>query len=178
MKLRELTIADEENILSLDSDPEVMRYLTDGRPSTRFEARSALERAELLFKKHEGKFGFWAAIEKETKLFRGWFHFRPSKQDPENIKRIELGYRLKREFWGKDYATEGSRCLIEKGFAELAVEEVFAVTMQKNIASRKVMEKSGLIFFREFHSPDFPDTKELDVEYLLNRDGCELKYAH
>ena len=89
--------------------------------------------------------------------------------DPENVQRIELGYRLKKSYWGNGYATEGSRALIQKGFMELQVEEVFAITMMENLGSRRVMEKSGLSFIREFLNPDFPETKELDVEYALNR---------
>ena len=59
----------------------------------------------------------------------------------------ELGYRLPAA-WGKGYASEGSRALVEKGFAELGVQRVFATTMAVNIGSRRVMEKAGLKFVR------------------------------
>ncbi len=165
--LRELTIEDEQTIFELDSDPEVMRYLTNGLTSSLDDVRAALKIIEDLLKKHEGKFGFWAAHERHSNQFIGWFHFRPGKNDPENVKRIELGYRFLRSNWGKGYATEGSVALLKKGFNELGVEEVFAVTMQKNLRSRKVMEKVGLQFVREFFDPNYPDTKEKDVEYAI-----------
>jgi RimJ/RimL family protein N-acetyltransferase len=38
-----------------------------------------------------------------------------SSDDPE------LGYRLRKSGWGKGYATEGSRALIQKGFGEYAL---------------------------------------------------------
>lgn len=57
---------------------------------------------------------------------------------------VELGYRLHKAAWGKGYATEGSRALIDKGFAEHGVERVAAFMMVVNVASRRVMEKAGL----------------------------------
>ena len=67
----------------------------------------------------------WAAIERSTRGFVGWFEFYPRKDaGPE-----EVGYRLRRSARGKGYATEGSRALIRKGFTELGVQRVLAETM-------------------------------------------------
>ena len=86
---------------------------------------------------------------------------------------VELGYRLRRSAWGKGYATEGSRALIQMGFAELGARRVFATTIVVNVASRRVMEKAGLRFVRTFHQP-WPDKiegeEEGDVEYALLRE--------
>jgi RimJ/RimL family protein N-acetyltransferase len=106
----------------------------------------------------------------------GWFHFRPAKGAP--AEEIELGYRLRKSAWGKGYATEGSRALIQKGFAELGVQRVVASTMVVNVASRRVMEKAGLKFVRTFHQP-WPDEIEGeekgDVEYALLKSEWELQ---
>ena len=107
---RELTTKDEELILALDSDPEVMKYLTDGVATPRDDVRMALKKTEELFKKHVGRFGFWAAHDRESDEFLGWFHFRPAKSDPDNTKRVELGYRLHRRFWGRGYGKFQDRC--------------------------------------------------------------------
>jgi RimJ/RimL family protein N-acetyltransferase len=56
---------------------------------------------------------------------------------------VELGYRLRRQAWGRGYATEGSRALIRNGFTELGVRRVFATTMAVNLGSRRVLEKAG-----------------------------------
>jgi RimJ/RimL family protein N-acetyltransferase len=69
-------------------------------------------------------YGFWAAIERSTGDFLGWFHFRPR---PGSLPdQAELGYRLRKSAWGKGYATEGSRALIRKGFTEFSVQRVTA----------------------------------------------------
>src|SRR6266576_3576245 len=86
-------------------------------------------------------YGFWAAVEKSSGRFVGWFHFRPAAAAHPN--EVVLGYRLLKSVWGKGYATEGSRALIHKGFAELGVQRVVAFTMVVHVASRRVMEKSG-----------------------------------
>lgn len=55
-----------------------------------------------------------------------------------------------RSCWGRGHATEASRGLIEYGFQELGVDEVFARTMRANRASQAVMEKCGLASSREY----------------------------
>ena len=114
------------------------------------------------------------SVEKSTDRFVGWFHLRPAVGAPP--REVELGYRLRRSAWGKGYATEGSRALIDKGFAELGVQRVVASTMVVNAASRRVMENAGLKFVRRFHQP-WPDyiegEEEGDVEYALLRSEWE-----
>jgi RimJ/RimL family protein N-acetyltransferase len=87
------------------------------------------------------RYGFWAAVEKSTGRFVGWFHLRPG--DGAGPDEPELGYRLRREVWGRGYATEGSLALIDKAFTELRADRVYASTMAVNVASRRVMEKAG-----------------------------------
>ncbi|PZR64925.1 MAG: GNAT family N-acetyltransferase, partial [Chloroflexi bacterium] len=118
-------------------------------------------------------YGFWAAIEKSTGDFLGWFHFRPAESAPEDEP--ELGYRLRAGAWGKGYATEGSRALIRKGFLELGVRRVVAETMAVHVASRRVMEKAGLRYVRTFRQP-WPhriEGEHGDVEYALDREEWE-----
>ena len=121
-------------------------------------------------------YGFWAAVEKSSGRFVGWFHFRPVKGVPAD--EIELGYRLRKSAWGKGYATEGSRALIQKGFAKLGVRRVYASTMVVNVGSRRVMEKAGLKFVRTFHQP-WPEKiegdEQGDVEYALLRSEWEQR---
>ena len=167
--LGEFGVDDAELLFDLDSDPEVMRYLTGGVPSTREEVAEALQRILALYQKHAGKFGLWKAEEKATSRFIGWFILRPSHTDPENTKRIEIGYRLKREFWGNGYATEVSRALVSKAFDEFDVDEVFGTSMKEHAASQRVMEKCGLSFVREFVYDEPPGPVTLDVEYSLGR---------
>jgi len=170
LQLRRFTEDDVEKLLELDSDPEVMYFITGGRPTPRPEIENELLPA--IFDQYErfAGYGFWAAEEKSTGRFVGWFHFRPAKDAPPG--EVELGYRLRRSAWGKGYATEGSRALIRKGFEELGVQRVVAFTMVVHAASRRVMENAGLKLVRTFHQPwpyYIEGEEEGDVEYALLR---------
>ena len=146
--LRRFTKDDVENLLELDGDPDVMRFINGGRPTSRDEIENEVLPAFLDYYQHYAGYGFWAAVEKSTGEFIGWFHCRPAEGAPPG--EVELGYRLRRSAWGKGYATEGARALIQKGFAEFDVRRVVASTMVVNVASRRVMEKAGMKFVRPF----------------------------
>jgi len=168
--LRRFTGDDVDDLVELDGDPEVMRFINGGRPTPREVIEDDVLPAFLRFYERDTGHGFWAVVERSTGRFVGWFHLRPADGAPPG--EVELGYRLRRSAWGKGYATEGSRALIDKAFAELGVQRVVASTMVVNVASRRVMEKAGLRFVRVFHQP-WPDyiegEEEGDVEYALLR---------
>ena len=76
-KGRRFSLADVDNLVNLDADPDVMRYVTGGIPTSREEIQDEFLPAFLdYYQRYEG-YGFWAAIEKATGEFLGWFHFRP-----------------------------------------------------------------------------------------------------
>jgi RimJ/RimL family protein N-acetyltransferase len=155
--LREFVPEDEAELFELDGDPEVMRYLTGGKPSTREAIQKMMARVAAQLQEHGGKYGVWAAIEKETNAFLGWFHLFPSKDEPGSLGKLFLGYRLKQKHWGKGYATEVSKALIEKAFREFGAAEVCAQAMKANQASQKVMRNAGMSLVGEFKEASFPE---------------------
>jgi RimJ/RimL family protein N-acetyltransferase len=172
--LRRFTEADVDNLFDLDSDPEVMRFLTGGKPTPREVIRNETLPRILHYYERFAGFGFWAAIEKSTGEFLGWFEFRPPEGGGPD--EVELGFRLRRSAWGKGYATEGSRALIRKGFTELGVRRVVAQTMAVNTASRRVMEKAGLTLVRTFHQEwqePIEGAEQGEVEYALTKAAWE-----
>jgi RimJ/RimL family protein N-acetyltransferase len=181
--LRRFTEDDVDNLVALDGDPEVMRFLTGGKPTPRAAMVNTLLPAFTRYYERSAGYGFWAAIEKASGEFLGWFHFRPPQGSPPD--EVELGYRLHRAAWGKGYATEGSRALIRKGFTELGVRRVIASTYEENIGSRRVMEKAGMTLVRTFRmTPEeyaamgYGDLPEGlfdgdDVEYALEKADWE-----
>lgn len=169
--LRRFTEADLDDLAELNSDPAVLRYINGGRPISRAEIERDLLPAYLSYYERGDGYGFWAAIEKVSGAFLGWFHFRPSPDAPADEP--ELGYRLKRSAWGNGYATEGACALIHKGFEELGAHRVVASTMTVNVASRRVMEKCGMALVRTFFAawPEVIDGAEHgDVEYAITRE--------
>ena len=88
--------------------------MQDGEPVTRDNAVEMIEHW-LGYHERSDLFGFWAAIERATGRFLGWFDFRPD--DGHGDDEPELGYRLIASAWGKGLATEGSIALIDRGFS-------------------------------------------------------------
>jgi len=80
--LRRFTDDDVENLVELDSDPEVMRFINGGRPTARDEIENEVLPAFLDHYERYAGYGFWAAVEKSTDRFIGWFHFRPAEGAP------------------------------------------------------------------------------------------------
>lgn len=170
MILRQFTMADVDLLYELDGDPEVRRFLDRKRPSREFIQHTFLPDILRAYDEFPG-FGVWAAIDKQSDDFLGWFSLRT--QDPHARSSAELGYRLRRQLWGIGLATEGSRAMTDRAFGERGVERIWAQTMAVNAGSRRVMEKCGLRHVRTFY-PTFddplPGTGQVEVEYEILRE--------
>jgi ribosomal-protein-alanine N-acetyltransferase len=139
LRLREFEEGDVELLFALDSDPDVMRYISDGKTSTREHIEQAIPRLCAYYEKHPG-FGIWVAELKESREFIGWACLKHLDQS----ELIEVGYRLKKDFWNQGYATEAAEALIQYGFGERGLDKIVAITNPDNKASQRVLEKCGL----------------------------------
>lgn len=170
LTLRQFVVSDVEALVDLDADPEVMRFITGGRPTSRALIESRLLPMYLAQYLAGDEYGRWAAVENWTGAFLGFFHLRPAPGQPPDAP--ELGYRLRRSAWGQGLATEGSRAVIDRGFTELGAQRVTAQTMAVNLASRRVLEKLGMAPTRMVRMdwPEHVDGREQgDIEYALTR---------
>ena len=172
LRLRWFRPDDIDRLTELDADPAVMRFINGGRATPRAEIADSVLPHFLRYADQGSGYGFWAVEEASSGDFVGWFHLRPESDggDPDEP---ELGYRLRRDAWGRGFATEGSRALIAKAFDELGARRVWASTMVLNVGSRRVMEKSGLRHVRTFWGewPEkIPGDEHGDVEYALTRE--------
>ncbi|MBC7421511.1 MAG: GNAT family N-acetyltransferase [Bdellovibrio sp.] len=167
--LRQFSPQDEDALLDLDSDPEVMKYLTNGKLSNRHDIKKMMARVSALLEHSNDQFGVWVAIEKETNNFIGWFHLFPSQDEAENLNILFLGFRLKKIYWGKSYATEVSKALIEKAFNELDAVEVCAQAMKSNLASQNVMTKVGMTFRNQYKENSLPKGFQQAVLFSIKK---------
>ena len=175
MVLRQFGMDDVDELVALDSDPLVRRFVEDGESVGRAEAAETIEQWRRDYQRSD-RFGFWAAIDKVSGQFLGWFHLRPSDAARPDVP--ELGYRLVSTAWGEGYATEGARAIIDKGFESPDVSQVVAETMAIHRASRRVMEKAGMRHVRTFRADwpvRIPGDEHGDVEYAISRADWELE---
>ena len=137
LALRPVTPADRAELIALEADPAVMRFLNGGRPVPEpgwpdgdFLTPRGTE-PEVL-----------AAHARATGHFVGWFALFDDGV-VGGLRTAELGYRLRRAAWGQGYATEGVQALVAQALSQLGFDRVRAQTMAANLASRRVLEKAG-----------------------------------
>ena len=173
--LRRLVPADAKRLFELDSDPEVRRFVHADPPDLDRIRDDVLPRMCAYYDDHDD-LGFWAAEEKSTRVFLGWFHLRPDA-GPKGDGDPEVGYRLRREVWGRGLATEGTRGLVARAFAESETPRVVAATLVVNRASQRVLDKVGFERTEEFfyEQPPYAETlrdqeSRRSVRYVLTRE--------
>jgi RimJ/RimL family protein N-acetyltransferase len=164
--LEPLTSEHAEHLVALDGDAEVMRYLT-GRARSRQEVLDEWLPAMTRESGPAGVLGYWAGFEAEA--FVGWWALNP---DPDDERQAELGYRLRRDQWGRGLASEGALALLAHGFDAARLDRIWAQTMAVNAASRGVMTRIGMRFARtwvgEWNEP-LPGWEQGEVEYEVTR---------
>lgn len=138
--LRKLVAADLDELVALDADPAVMRYISDGRPTPRAEYASELL-PRMLAWPADDPVGFYAAI--HDGAWVGWFHLRPSIAGDDAL---ELGFRLCRAAWGRGLATEGARGLAGFAADQLKSPWIDGCARPDNLASISVLRKCGLSY--------------------------------
>lgn len=144
--LRRFVLEDAPDLVALDADPQVRRFVGTGPPPTLAFYRDQ-KLPDWIAHYARSPFGYWAAHEKPALRFVGWFHLRP---DTTEAGTYDLGYRLLRSAWGRGLATEGSRALVRVGFREWGAQRITAHCLAENEASSRVMEKCGLRFSHAF----------------------------
>lgn len=141
--LRQFTEADAPLILTLNSDPEIVKYVHEPTLETEEQARNII--VNNILPQYPNNLGRWAMHIKETNEFIGWCGL---KYRPE-LNETDLGYRLMQKKWGLGYATEAARHTLNHGFSKLNLHLITARAHIENIASIKVLEKLGMDFIGE-----------------------------
>lgn len=181
---RRFTPADLGELCRLNGDPLVVRYLTGGEPIPRATNERFLLHYVAQYDRFPG-FGVWALEERAGGEIIGWCSLWR-----EGDGLAELGYRLVPSVWGRGYASEAARAMLNFGFTRLGLERVFASTYEDNLGSRRVMEKIGMTFVRAFRPTsadlhltlgiaDYPDRfPKLDVEYAITRSEWDTRHTN
>jgi [ribosomal protein S5]-alanine N-acetyltransferase len=164
---RKILLSDAKDILLIRSDDDVMRFMDVDRFESISDAEKLINSIEEAYKKQEGI--TWAIIEKQSNSFIGYFGFW--RMIPEHC-RAEIGYALKREYWGKGYMYETINRMVRFGFENIKLHSIEANVNPANENSKKVLERVGFkkeAYFRENY---LFDGKFLDsvIYSLLEKD--------
>jgi RimJ/RimL family protein N-acetyltransferase len=143
LHLREMTLDDLDDLHSIFSDPIAMRYYP--KP---FSRKMTTEWIKWNLRNYEKYgFGLWAVIHKEANLFIGDCGLTIQKVD--SVEEIEIGYHIKRSYWGRGLATEAAIACRNYAFDILKRSRVISWMNPENIASIRVAEKVGMHLEKE-----------------------------
>ncbi|MCP1224674.1 GNAT family N-acetyltransferase [Sebaldella sp. S0638] len=140
IEIRKFTEEDFQEYFMLVSNADIMAMIT-GRALQREEAEKRFEKLLCGNKEHES-FGSFMVFEKETGDFIG---YGKMVLDIENKTEAETGYMLFPEYWGKGYATEITKLLMEKAEETAVLMKITAIIDPENTASRNVLLKNGFV---------------------------------
>lgn len=170
LRLRPLAAVDLDDLIRLDSDPEVMRYI--GSPAGVKSPAETRERAQTRIRETERgvhePLGFWRVEARPDGIFQGVAALirMPTGED------VELAYRLARAAWGRGIATEAAGALIAHGLRTLGLPRLVAVTYPDNHASQRVLDKLG------FERRGLVEYKGVEATYhVLTREAWGIRDA-
>jgi RimJ/RimL family protein N-acetyltransferase len=148
--LRTFTELDATLIYELNRDLDVTRFTHD-------TINDLAQAEETLFNKILPQYalynhGRWAVHLKPTLEFLGWCGLKYRA----GLNEIDLGYRFKKEFWGRGYATEAAYASIKYDFGKLGLQRIVGRAEFHNIGSWKVLEKCGMTYIGEQEVKGFP----------------------
>ncbi len=141
--LRDLETGDLDALAAIYGDPEVMKYIGNGKVFSREQTKVSIER----WKAYQEKNGYsnWAVVDKAGGALIGKCGF---SELPDNHG-IEISYLFAKNCWGKGIASEISIAALDYGFKVLNLEKVIGLVYPQNAASIRVIEKMGMKFDKE-----------------------------
>jgi 3-dehydroquinate dehydratase / shikimate dehydrogenase len=168
--LRQWTPDDREPFARLNADPRVMEYFA--ARLSKAESDASADAIQNHIEQHG--WGLWALDVPGVAPFAGFVGLSRPRFDAHFTPCVEVGWRLAPEFWGCGYATEGALAVLRFGFDVLRLDEIVSFTTERNLRSRRVMERLGMT-----HDPndDF-DHPGLASDHELRRHVLYRKRAN
>lgn len=141
----------------MNRDPEVMRYF----PSllTREQSEASLVRQRDLI--DQRGWGLWALDVHGA--FAGFVGLAIPNFEAAFMPCVEVGWRLRREYWGRGIAYRAALQALEYGFTVLKLNELVSFTAAVNVRSRRLMERLGFVHdaLGDFNHPAIYEGHEL-----------------
>jgi RimJ/RimL family protein N-acetyltransferase len=162
IQLRKLALSDTDSLAEIFADTETMQYYssTKSKEQTTQWIKWNIEN----YTKHG--FGLWAVILKQTNTFIGDCGITLQNIDDE--MKHEIGYHIHKKHWNQNIATESAIACRDYAFQVLELNEIFVKTNIRNLASRKVAEKTGMSFRKTYLSKSRPG--ELSCFYSITKE--------
>ena len=139
------TIFKIESLNNPKVEKDIIKYINDitSTPVTKINFNELFKKIRKQYQ--ENGIARWAVIEKESNLLIGWSGLKLLTEPLNGFVNVhELGYRFLPEFWGKGYATESGKAVLEYGFNKMNLDTIYACVNIENVDSDKILkEKLG-----------------------------------
>jgi RimJ/RimL family protein N-acetyltransferase len=169
--LRPWRDADRADFLETCNTPAVTRHL--GGPSSEAQIDAAIERIRA--SQADRGFCFWAVERRVDGAFLGYCGLKVADEIPAIAGRIEIGWRLREDAWGRGYAREASLACLDWVWRNTEADAIVAMTVPANAPSWGLMERIGMARVEggDFDHPMVPDGSPLKrhVLYRIARPG-------
>ncbi|WP_174616090.1 GNAT family N-acetyltransferase [Virgibacillus ihumii] len=139
--LRPYEDKDMDFLMSMLSDPEMVRFIGNGKIKDEIGAKQFMDWIYSAYE-YGSEFGLHVMVLKGEDAPIGHAGLVPQQVEERN--EIEIGYWVKRPYWGQGYATEIAAALKNFGLQELAEQRLIALVQPGNVGSQKVAEKIGM----------------------------------
>jgi ribosomal-protein-alanine N-acetyltransferase len=143
--LRPFCIEDIDRFAEICANPNVMRYIADGKPVSRDVIAEKIPEWIKLYEKQ--KYGLMALVMKDTEELIGFCGFIHQTVDEDEY--IELGYRLDEAYWEKGIATEAAVAARDYAFNVLEIPMLISIINHQNDASKRVAKKVGMRLMKQ-----------------------------
>jgi len=158
LTLRSWETKDLLDCIEMNLDKEVMKYfpaILNKEQTIEFYDR---------VQKHflENGFGLYVVENTITQEFLGYTGFMIANFEASFTPCVEIGWRFKKQYWGKGYATEAAKACLNYGFDTLGFDKIYSFTATPNLKSENVMKRIGMIKTGTFSHP------KIDKEHVLN----------
>ncbi len=150
--VRKLTLEDFPSFFELQGNPKTHRY-TGSTVDDEKSARASLERCISSYTKPGNNFWVWAVERKSDGAMVGTAAVVRGQSDPTG-EGPEIGYRFIEKYWGNGYAGEICDPLVDYALDNMQLSWIFGQADVRNVASVKILDRSKLIFVKEYFNPE------------------------
>ncbi|MFF0825369.1 GNAT family N-acetyltransferase [Brevibacillus sp. NPDC003359] len=167
IRLRQASLEDADELFTVSTDEDVMRYYGVEPYQHRKEAEDEIK--WFLSLAEEGQGVRWVIADRTSNRYVGdigLFHFHPRHN------RVEIGFKLKKDYWNKGIITACINKTLAYGFQELGYNRIEALVDTRNVGCQKTLRKNGFLLegvLRDYER-ERGEYVDLDMYSILKRD--------
>ena len=162
LMLRPFKMTDTSMFYLLCKDKEVMKYIGDG--SILSLKKTSYQISKWIEQYNKFKYSLLAVIKKNDGQLIGFCGLL--NQSVDGVKKIELGYRLGKDYWNYGYAHEAAFIMKNHAFRHLGIRELISIIQPENKRSIKIAEKLGMDLLKKCYF----NGQRVSIYYILNEE--------